>query len=86
MVVIAAGFPEARLVCGGKFNSAQPFGAFPEIKMRHNEPHGPAMLHCEGRPLSARRLNRIFRQEVRDRHIGGVPIIAEQVNELGLWL
>ena len=43
-VVIAADFPEARLVGGRELDPLQPLGAFPEIQMGHDQPHRTAML------------------------------------------
>src|SRR5699024_11946389 len=43
-IVIAALLPEARRVIGQEFDALQPFGALPEIEMRHHQPHRTAML------------------------------------------
>src|SRR5260370_7278144 len=43
-VVIAAHFPIARRVLATEFDALQPFGALPEIEMRHDEAHRAAVL------------------------------------------
>jgi hypothetical protein len=42
--VIAADFPIARRILRQEFDALQPFRTFPEIEMRHDEPHRSAML------------------------------------------
>src|ERR1700688_2643130 len=43
-VVIAADFPVARCILVQEFDRLQPFRAFPEIEMRHHQPHRAAVF------------------------------------------
>src|SRR3954452_12261323 len=42
--VVAVVLPEAGLILGQKLEAAQPLGALPEIKVRHEQPQRPAMI------------------------------------------
>ncbi len=44
VVVIAADFPEAGMVAGRELDLADPFGALPEVEVRHHKPHRPAVV------------------------------------------
>ena len=55
-VVVAERLPEPRLVAVDDAQAAHPFGALPEIEMRHDQPHRAAMLARSGAsPAVARR-------------------------------
>src|SRR5690348_1288943 len=43
-IVIAVLFPKARPVARDEFDALHPFRALPEIELRHDRPHRPAML------------------------------------------
>jgi hypothetical protein len=48
-VVIAADFPVARCIVVAEFDALQPLGAFPEIEMRHHQPHRAAVFLLQRR-------------------------------------
>src|SRR5580704_3750621 len=64
--VVAEGFPEPRRVVRDELESARPFGALPEIKMRHQQAGRAAVLGGEGPALVAGRHQGLATDEIGD--------------------
>src|SRR5258708_3452984 len=63
-VVITADFPIARRVLGKEFDALEPFRAFPEIEMRHPQPHRPAVFPVQWRAGPAMREQGVLGGEI----------------------
>src|SRR5579883_136163 len=86
MVVVSPLFPEARAVGGDEFDAPDPFGALPEIELRHDRAHRPAMLAGERLPLPGMRQQYIVIGEIGERQVGRVIVIAVEDEEARLGL
>src|SRR4051812_44051956 len=53
--VISAQLPESRFITFGEFQAVAPFGALPEIQVRHQQARGSSVLRREWPPSVHRR-------------------------------
>ena len=83
-VVIAADFPIARRILGQEFDALQPFGAFPEIQMRHHQPHRAAVLLLQRLARPGMREQGVLGGEILQRQVGGVAVMGMQHDEARL--
>src|SRR5436190_69559 len=67
VIVIAAHFPEARLVEGGELDALDPLGTLPEIELRKNDAERPAMFAADRLAVPAPRHAAGSRAGFRDR-------------------
>src|ERR1043165_8288098 len=72
VVVIAAQFPEARLVMHRELDALDPLGALPEVKLGDHHAQGTAMLAADRLAVPAPRQQDIVGREVSQRHVGRV--------------
>src|SRR3954447_24775613 len=80
-IMIAADFPEARRVLGQEFDRLNPFGALPEIQMRHHQPHRAAMFGRQWLTGPAMGEQCILGCKVVQREVGGVAVMGMQHDE-----
>src|SRR4029077_4717603 len=64
--VIAERLPEARLICVHETNPLHPLGAFPEIKMRHEQPGRTAVRRKDRQALVSGRDHGLAADEIGD--------------------
>src|SRR5258706_6342605 len=85
-VVIAAHFPEAGAVFHREFDPGHPFRALPEIPVRDDHTHRPAMLAGDGLALPGMGEQDTILFEDLAFHIGGVAVIGmeQDMARLGL--
>src|SRR6516164_11372321 len=83
-VMVAADLPVARHIGAEKFDGLQPFGAFPEIEMRHHEPYRAAMFRRQRRARPAMREQGVISRKIFQCEIGGVAVVGMQHDKAGV--
>jgi len=75
------GLPNSRGVVFEELDALQPFGAFPEVEMRHHQPHRAAvfLLQCLAGPAMGEQ--GVFGGKILQRQIGGVAVMRVQHHE-----
>src|SRR5689334_4401739 len=66
VIVIAQRLPETAFIPFHEAQSPQPFGAFPEVEMRHEQPGRAAMHRQKRQALVAGRDHALATHEIRD--------------------
>src|SRR6185437_11943005 len=84
--VVAVLLPEARHVEVEKLEAAHPFGALPEIQMRHEQAKGPPMLRHQIDVIMPEREQILRAIEVGQGKVGGVLRVRVHDNEGGFGL
>src|SRR3954470_22765134 len=77
-VVVTAGFPETGRIAAEDFDALQPLRAFPEIQMRHYQPHRAAVLRLQRRARPAMREQGVLGGKIFQREISGVAVMRMQ--------
>jgi hypothetical protein len=77
MVVVAVAFPEAGLVVVEQAQSRHPFGAFPEVEVRDEQPGGAAVLNRERTAVGVPGDPRLAARKVGHGKVRGVAGVAE---------
>src|SRR2546430_511669 len=73
--MIAAFFPETRLVFGEEAHAFYPLRGFPRVKLRNDQTHRAAVFGRNWRAVMQESEERILIQEVFDRNVGGPAVI-----------
>src|SRR5215207_2215245 len=68
-VVVAELLPEAGLVALEQRQPAHPFGALPEVEVRHEQPRGPSVLGVQRRAVVVERHPRLAPGDVLQRQV-----------------
>jgi len=79
--VVSAGFPGAAVFLVGKPDLTQPFGGFPEIQVRDDQAHRPAMGTGQGRAIIMAGEEGIGMHEIGQIERGCVAVIGAQGNK-----
>src|SRR5205814_2673325 len=75
VIVIAAHFPETRLVEDREFHALDPLRALPEVKSGDHHPKRPAMLAADRLAVPAPGQKHVVGCEVGQRHVGRVGVV-----------
>ena len=88
VIVVAAHFPEARLVEHRELDALDPLGALPEIELRDHDAQRPAMFPADRLAVPAPGQQHVVGGEIRQRHVGlvGVVGVEDDVLHVGLGL
>src|SRR6202165_4701180 len=81
--VISVRLPEAWLLLVLERYAAHPLGALPEIEVRHEQPHRPAVLWMKWLPVELVHDPRLVPGQVIERAVGRVPAVGENGGEVG---
>src|SRR4051812_26708840 len=84
--VVPVLLPEPGLVLGAQVEAAYPFGAFPEVKVRHEQARRPAVLRLERLLVVSERDPGLAAGDVLERQVRRVAAVAEGHHVLGLVL
>jgi len=86
--MVAEAFPEPRFVLLHQRNTPHPFGALPQIEMRHKKPCGAAVLRGEIFPVKSESDLCLLVPEILQGQICGVvPVgVRESIRGIGLDL
>src|SRR5258708_20402844 len=82
--IIAQRLPEARFVLLDQAQTPYPFGALPEVKMRHQQACRAAMLRLQGLSLIGVDHPGLPTQHLLQRQVGGIAPIAEGTHLAGV--
>src|SRR5579864_1207377 len=85
-IVIAAFFPKPGAIRGDELDPLNPFRALPEIQLRHDRAHRPAMLAWQGLALPGVREKYVVIIEISERKVRRVIVIGMKHDEARLWL
>src|SRR5215472_12617748 len=85
-VVIAADFPESRAILRQELDAVPPFGTLPELPVRNDDAHGPAMFAGQRFSFPAVRQQHVGLGEDVELHIGGVAVVGVENDVARFWL
>src|SRR5215472_6357938 len=74
--VVPAQLPEAGLVLLRELKPIHPLRRLPEVEMRHEQARRPTVVARQRLAFVLERDHRLPRREVRERHVGGVSVVA----------
>src|SRR3954462_310118 len=85
-VVVAADLPEAEPVLGEKRDALHELCALPRIEFGNDDARGSAVLARHGFRAEFRRDQHVIVEAVREGYVGGVTVVAGEIDELRVRL
>jgi hypothetical protein len=84
VIIVAAHLPKPLVVARDELDLAQPFGAFPEIEVGHDQPYGAAVTERPRVALPAMGDDGVVAGKILYSHVGGIAVIAGEDDVVGL--